>query len=303
MSDGIHSFISDLLHRRGIVDRDDFAQRAAAAVLKAKTWDAMGIKSSLDRVRTDLFRRYPGQKKADVTTLLADRICRRWKSRPEIKLEDAVPVKKIKILFVASNPVDHVANHPVTNAPLTTMPLGVDHEFREVKKKVRASKHRDLFEMVSYPAAQPDDLLDAFNEEQPHVVHFSGHGTKSNALVMLDTSGRAKLVPKHALNALFRAMKGQIRVVVLNACFSKGQASAITKHIDCAIGMREEIGDLAAITFAGAFYSALAYGMSVKNAFDQGLVAMQVNRISGDHIPKLMARDGVNPAKVTLVTN
>jgi hypothetical protein len=209
--------------------------------------------------------------------------------------------KKIKILFVGSNPVDVVASHPLNNAPLTYIPLGIDDEFRKIKAKLRSSRHRDSFQLISCPAAQPDDLLEAFNEERPQVVHFSGHGTEIDELVMLDEHGKAKTVSKKAIESLFKVMKHNIRVVVLNACFSKGQAMAIAKHIDCAIGMKKEIGDGAAIKFAAALYRALAYGTSVKEAFEQGLVSLRLEGIGEDATPKLVYRKGTNPATIKLV--
>jgi hypothetical protein len=109
------------------------------------------------------------------------------------------------------------------------------------------------------------------------------------------------MLSKAAIESLFKTMKGSIRLVVLNACFSKGQAAAITKHIDCAIGMKIAIGDKAAITFAAAFYRAIGFGESVKNAFDQGLTAMKLEGIAEDKTPKLMTRKGVDPSKVKLV--
>ena len=47
--------------------------------------------------------------------------------------------------------------------------------------------------------------------------------------------------------------------MILNACYSKKQAEAITQVIDCAIGMNDAIGDEAAITFAASFYRAIGF--------------------------------------------
>lgn len=67
-----------------------------------------------------------------------------------------------------------------------------------------------------------------------------------------------------------------LRLVVLNACYSRPQAEAITKSIDAAVGMKRAIGDEAAIVFAVSFYRALGFGRSVKEASELGVVALSM---------------------------
>jgi hypothetical protein len=95
--------------------------------------------------------------------------------------------------------------------------------------------------------------------------------------------------------------KDNIRVVVLNACFSRPQAAAITEVIDCAIGMNSAIGDKAAIVFAAAFYQALGFERSVKDAFESGKAALMLEGIPEEKIPELLVRKGVNPRTIFLI--
>lgn len=150
-------------------------------------------------------------------------------------------------------------------------------------------------------AVRPDDLLQALNEERPHIVHFSGHGTPSEELVLQDSSGNPKPVSKPALESLFKTLKDNIRLVVLNACYSKPQAEAIVETIDCAIGMKRAIGDKAAITFAASFYRAVGFGRSVREAFDQGITALLLEGIPEEHTPVLLCRRDVRPESVYLL--
>jgi CHAT domain-containing protein len=146
---------------------------------------------------------------------------------------------KIKILFVSANPAG-------------TAQRKLDEESREIEAKLRAAEHRDSFELITKWAVRPDDLLQSLNQHKPHVVHFGGHGSPTEEIVLLDNLGKPKPVSKEALVHLFRALKDNIRVVVLNACFSQPQAEAITGEIDCAVGMTRAIGADAAITFAAS---------------------------------------------------
>ncbi len=64
----------------------------------------------------------------------------------------------------------------------------------------------------------------------------------------------------------------------VNCCYSRSQAEAIAEHVDCTVGMNMRIGDRAAIIFAASFYRALGFGRSVREAFEQGKVALLLGK-------------------------
>jgi CHAT domain-containing protein len=197
-------------------------------------------------------------------------------------------MEKIKILFVSANPAG--------------MPqLKLDKEAREIEAKIRAAEYRDSLELITKWAVRPDDLLQALNQHKPHIVHFSGHGNPTEEIVLLDELGKPKPVTKEALVHLFRALKDNIRVVVLNACYARPQTEAITEEIDCAVGMMRAIGDNAAITFAASFYRAIGFGRSIKQAFDQGIAALLLDGSLQGKTPVLVSRENVAPDKVFLI--
>jgi hypothetical protein len=135
---------------------------------------------------------------------------------------------------------------------------------------------------------------------KPHVVHFSGHGN-TGAIELTSGDGFGHLVPPDTLADIFRVLRDNIRVVLLNACDSAPQAEAIVSVIDCAVGMSGEIKDGPAIAFAAAFYEALGYGRSVQDAFDLALV--QLNAVGAHRtLAKLHKGRGVKPSDIILVT-
>jgi hypothetical protein len=196
-------------------------------------------------------------------------------------------MNKSRILFLAANPAGSQ--------------LQLDVESRAIEQKIRSTDHRDSLELVTKWAVRPDDLLEYLNEYRPHVVHFSGHGTEEEQIILVDDSHRAIPVSSAALKQLFTTLKDNIRVVLLNACFSQDQAEAIVEVIDCAIGMKQEIGDEAAIAFAASFYRAVGYGHSVNDAFEQGKVALMLQGIPEETTPTLLVREGVDPDTLFLV--
>jgi hypothetical protein len=197
-------------------------------------------------------------------------------------------MNKIKVLFLAANPA-------------STQRLQHDEEFRQITAKVRAADYRDSLELISRWAVRPDDLLQALLEVKPHVVHFSGHGSRAAELIVFDDRGDLKIVSQEALVHLFRTLKDNIRVVVLNACYSRPQAEAIAETIDCTIGMNQPIGDKAAIVFAGSFYRALGFGRSVQEAFELGRAALLLEGITEDKTPELLVRKGVDASGLILI--
>src|SRR5208337_1497441 len=126
----------------------------------------------------------------------------------------------IKVLFLASDPFKQNA-------------LALDEEIREITAKIRSAEYRDTLELVSAWAVRRDDLQQLLLQHQPHVVHFSGHSSRAEQLILKDQNGQPRPVSKPALVGLFKALKDNVRVVVLNACHSKPQAEAIAQVIGC----------------------------------------------------------------------
>lgn len=203
-------------------------------------------------------------------------------------------MSKIKVLFFAADPLS-------VSPDGRTPRLLLDEDVRQIRKAVRAAEHRDALDFDLRLAARPDDLMQALNETHPQVVHFSGHGN-SDGLVLASADGRrAHHVDAALLAQLFQVFRGDIRVVVLSACLSLPQAEAIAEAVGCAIGTRGSISDEAAITFGAAFYRALAFGHSVRAAYDQARTALALDHFEERECPELVTRPDVDPAQLVLI--
>ncbi len=198
----------------------------------------------------------------------------------------------IKVLFFAADPLSAHGLAPR---------LLLDEDVRQIRKKVRAAEYRDALDFDYRLAARTDDLLAALGEARPQVVHFSGHGG-SDGLVLASADGtRARTADAAVLRKLFEVFRGDIRVVVLNACVSLPQAEAIADVVGCAIGTRNPISDEAAILFGASFYRAIAFGRSVQAAYDEACLALALEHVDDRECPVLVARDDVDPSKLVLV--
>jgi len=172
--------------------------------------------------------------------------------------------------------------------PKGTQPLRLDEERREIEEGLtERSKLRDQFKIITKVAVRPRDVQRAMLDNSPQIVHFSGHGEGTQGLALEDQTGETQLVNADALASLFELFSDQLNCVVLNACYSHVQAEAIVKHIPYVIGMCDQIGDKAAISFATAFYDALGAGRDIDFAYKHACVAIKMEGIPQAHIPIL----------------
>lgn len=199
-------------------------------------------------------------------------------------------IEKSKILFLAANPQD------------VKYQLRLDREMKDILGKLRNGLKRDAFEFASEFCIQPGELQDVLMNHQPHILHFSGHGTGTQGIALEDFSGNTVMLNTNILARLVKLLKDNLRMVVLNACHTKEQAVALSETIDFTIGMNRPILDEAARVFAAYFYQALAHGRTVQEAFESGLIQLEMNGISGSDIPELIIRRGVDPTKPFLIT-
>lgn len=190
---------------------------------------------------------------------------------------------KVKTLFLTANPT-------------ATARLALDVELRDILERIRAAEHRDAFEMVLAPAARPDDIEQALLQHKPVIVHFSGHGSGADGLVFQgDADEKAKLVSAEAIGQLFKLLRKNVRMVILNACYSEVQAEAIGREIDFVVGMKQAISDVAARKFAASLYRGLGFGETVDTAFELGKSAiLREGLIDCKDVPVLLVRSGAS---------
>lgn len=205
----------------------------------------------------------------------------------EIKILKSIP-EKITVLFLASNPIDQ-------------MQLRLDEEARSISEMIRKAKHRESVKLESCWALQPMDLLQALNDFNPTIVHFSGHGSDEDEIVFQAQDGTAKLVSKEAIVQTMMASSENIRLVFFNTCYSRNQAEAVSQFVDATIGMNTSIGDEAARVFSSQFYSSIGFGFSVGKAFQQAKALLMMEGIKEENTPQLFVKDGLNAEEIILV--
>src|SRR6185503_17837523 len=147
-----------------------------------------------------------------------------------------------RLLFLSANASDRT-------------PLAVDLEYNRVKCGLQTlgvwPEWRPAVEHV--PAVAWEQVPEQLLLHDASIVHFAGHGYPDGSLEFSTRSGGNRQVHADGLAGLFAHYAGQVRLVVLNACYSNALADALTAHIDVVVGLRHAVADEAAILFALTF--------------------------------------------------
>lgn len=195
---------------------------------------------------------------------------------------------EITVLFLASSPID-------------TNPLRLDEEARMIQSKIRMSEYRDSVKFETRWATRSSDILQAVNETNPTIVHFSGHGSCNGDIVLLNVDGTANFVTKEAMTITLSTMSDRIELVVFNMCFSEAQAKNCVQYINAAIGMSDSIGDSAACEFAAQLYSSIGFGHSLQKAYSQAVAQLMLLDANQANIPKLFVKEGIDSKQMFFV--
>ncbi|MFZ1027001.1 MAG: CHAT domain-containing protein [Limnoraphis robusta] len=159
--------------------------------------------------------------------------------------------------------------------PQNTTRLRLEEEIREIDEGLRRANQRHQYKLEQKLAVRSRDFYRAILDYKPSIVHFCGHGVGQEGIVLEDDTGKSAVVPTDALASMFKlfATKG-VECVILNACYSEVQATAISQYVNYVLGMNKAVGDKAALAFSVAFYDGLAAGYEVEEAHELGCSQM-----------------------------
>ncbi|MFK8184733.1 MAG: AAA-like domain-containing protein, partial [Phormidesmis sp.] len=180
----------------------------------------------------------------------------------------------------------------LTANPSGTTRLRLPNEVRDIKQGLALSAGHERFNIVSEWAVRAQDLRRALLKHQPQIVHFSGHGEGEQGLIFEDDAGEVQPIRGAALADLF-GLFPSVNCVLLNACYSEVQATAIVTHVNYVVGMRAAIGDRAAIEFSVGFYDAIGYHRPIPEAYEFGRSAIALKGIDEVSTPILLVKSPV----------
>ncbi len=192
--------------------------------------------------------------------------------------------EQVRILFLAAN-------------PKSTPQLDLNAEFEAIEEQLNATRHTNSFLLQHRWKLSSEQLLDFLLKYRPHILHFSGHGVEDN-LILLDRDGNPWSLDRRLARQAFSSAKDTLKLVVLNACFSRDVAEDVSEVIDCVIGMALPVRDNTAVTFSSALYRGIGQGLSVREAFNSARTAIEMSGLDGERTPQILSKPGVDPRRM-----
>jgi NTP pyrophosphatase (non-canonical NTP hydrolase) len=169
--------------------------------------------------------------------------------------------------------------------PKGTTKLRLDEEERAIKEAIKLSKARDLISLKALPASTVDDLRRELLEEEPDIIHFSGHGDLG--AIILETSVGSKQGTSISALAELIGRYPRIKCAILNSCYSMSELVLVAPFT---IGMETEIADRTAIEFARGFYDAIGAGRGFNDAAAEGKSNVMLKNLGNGFSLKILPR-------------
>lgn len=178
-------------------------------------------------------------------------------------------------------------------SPMDQDRLRLGAEVKQIKRALERSRNRGNWTIETNEAATVDDLRRALLDFRPAVVHFCGHGGGASGLAFENEDGKTHSTHAEPLTKLFHHFKDTLKCVVLNACYSEVQGSAIRQQIDYVVGMSRGIADDSATKFAVAFYDAVFAETTFRQAFDLACTAIDLSNLPDHDVPVFLTGPAV----------
>jgi len=207
--------------------------------------------------------------------------------RPRVggTLYDAAPA--LRIMLVISRPlIGHCRENTQGQLDLINpSPISSDVSIQSLSPPKNCMELDVLFRAIQKAEAPvevsvlrgvtPGGLVETLVGHNTRVLHFDGHGSRHGALVFEDPHGMANLVAPELL-ARIVAERG-IGLVYLRTSHTAQCVEALRKAgVPAVIGMADTIAQDFAIAFVSRFYSELAKGSPLKEAFERGRLMVKL---------------------------
>ncbi|MFI9155547.1 CHAT domain-containing protein [Streptomyces sp. NPDC053367] len=196
---------------------------------------------------------------------------------PAAHTPDPLPVEPpLRILVVIASP---------RGLPL----LDSEGEREQLEQALAEQVDSELVELAWLTDASWDTLHSRLMDGPWHIVHFIGHGdygehAKEGQIALVGQTGAPNMVEASRLADLLGEAEPTPRLMVLNSCasaqgrvddgFSSMGAALVRSGISAVAAMQFAVTDLASVSFARGFYTALAHGRRVDNAVKSGRISM-----------------------------
>jgi hypothetical protein len=199
------------------------------------------------------------------------RFLARAEALPKLTVTDA----KLKVLLAWALPTELAAQYPVN----------VEAEVAAIQAALKPLEAAGKLTIIVEPHLTGRKLQRRIETDQPHIIHFVGHGVFEGgigALVLEKNDGSRQDMPVDVLVDNVRS--SSVRLVVLNACLTgtvslnllRGIAPALlAANIPAVVAMQSTLNDEAGVVFAEDFYTNLAENKPIDLCVSRGRRAIR----------------------------
>lgn len=193
------------------------------------------------------------------------------------------PHNQVRLALLVSNPEQ--------NASLQTM-----IEARDIQKAIQSASKGTRFNVKVVLAPTFDDLIDALNQFDPQIVHFSGHGGGSALLLDNESAGQdgGEVLDFDIVARLLASTSAKVRLMVLAACDTVAGAECLLAPSRSIVAMSDSIDDEAACAFSARFYKSLADGATLRNSLEQAKLLLEQKGYEDADLPTLLTSNPKN---------
>lgn len=184
---------------------------------------------------------------------------------------------------------------------VSSLPDGLGHldlkkEIETIKNELLGSEYGKQFKIIAVENVSSTELIKLILKNHPQIFHFTGMGMLEG-LLFKNHLGVTELVSSEQMTELFRTLKANVNLVVLNTCNSHILAKNLNKYVKCAIGISGLIADEIAITFAEYFYMSIFLGKSINDSFNVASTQLTLAYKDEKSSPRIFAKKGFDPSK------
>lgn len=196
-----------------------------------------------------------------------------------LKTLETTEIKPKRILFLS-------ANTEVSDR------IRIDKEHKAITEELNNAIDKNKVVLSTRLAVDLNSLMNAIMEFNPNILHFSGHGSRDG--IELEGEHHPFFLKNDSLEKLIEILSSDLDCIVLNSCYSKGQAIKLTQRINTVVGMGDSIDDKAALLFSKGFYKGIAGSIGYSKSYELGKQMISTYDYDESEIPQLFLKDKSN---------
>jgi hypothetical protein len=205
-----------------------------------------------------------------------------------LKKLNPAELNKLALLTNAAQGGNGIKNILYLSAtPKDLDPLQTGAEYDLIATSLQAGAMRDGYALQPpVLAVTLKSFLDNKHLYKPWLLHFSGHGV-GEGLMFANAQNTSDYIANDVVEEIFKGVEEFMQCIVLNACHASTQAALLSKKGIRVVGMKTAVKDEQGLFFSKNFYSFIANGQQVDEAFANTMTLLKQAFPQSEQVPEL----------------